>query len=71
MSRIKIGPLEPIAATAAKVNFGDLVHQTSVDGKRFVVNRHGRPVSVILGYHEYCELVADAEKAMGGKGARE
>ena len=68
MARIKIKPLEPIAATAAKVNFGDLVHQTSVDGKKFVVNRHGRPVSVILGYHEYCELVAAAEKGRTGGG---
>jgi len=71
MARIKIGHLEPIAATKAKVNFGELVHQTSVDGKRFVVNRHGRPVSVILSYHEYCELDADAEKGRSGKAPRE
>lgn len=66
MARIKIETLEPITATAAKVNFGDLVHQTSVDGKRFVVNRHGRPVAVILGYHEYCEFMDQVRKAKGG-----
>ncbi len=65
MARIKIETLEPIAATAAKVKFGDLVHQASVDGKRFVVNRHGRPVAVILGYHEYCEFMDLVRKAKG------
>lgn len=55
--RIRIKDLEPITATRAKVVFGDVLHQTSVDGKRFVVNRQGRPVSVILSYKEYCELI--------------
>jgi len=57
MAKIKITDLEPVAATTAKVNFGDLLHQTSVNGKKFVVNRQGKPVSVILSYNEYCRLV--------------
>ena len=57
MPKIKIKDLESIAATKAKILFGDLLHQTSVNGKKFVVNRQGRPVSVILSYNEYCELV--------------
>jgi prevent-host-death family protein len=48
--------LEPVAATKAKVNFGDILHQTSVNGKKFVINRQGRPVAVILGYNEYEQL---------------
>ena len=57
MARIKINDLEPIAATKAKTMFGDILHQTSVDGKRFVINRQGKPVSVILSYKEYLELI--------------
>ena len=62
MAKIKIKDLEPIAATLAKLNFGDILHQTSVNGKKFVVNRQGKPVSVILSYNEYCELTAKAKE---------
>jgi prevent-host-death family protein len=57
MAKITIKDLEPLAATEAKLRFGDILHQTSVEGRRFVVNRQGRPVSVILSYKDYCELV--------------
>jgi len=57
MAKIKIKNLEPIAATRAKVIFGEILHQTSVEGKKFVVDRHGKPVSVILSYKEYLELI--------------
>lgn len=60
--RIRIKDLEPITATRAKVVFGDVLHQTSVDGKRFVVNRQGKPVSVILSYREYCELIEEISR---------
>ncbi len=60
-ARITIADLESIPATKAKVQFGDVLHQTSVNGKRFVVKRQGKPVSVILSYREYCELVGDAD----------
>jgi prevent-host-death family protein len=53
--------LEPVAATKAKVNFGDILHQASVNGKKYVVNRQGRPVAVILGYNEY-EQLAEAKQ---------
>ena len=53
--------MQPIAATKAKVNFGDILHQTSVEGVKFLVNRQGKPVSVILSYREYCELLAKKE----------
>ena len=59
MTKIKIKDLEPIAATKAKTIFGEILHETSVDGKKFVVNRQGRPVSVILSYNEYIELVGE------------
>jgi prevent-host-death family protein len=58
MSKIKFKDLEPVSATDAKVHFGELLHQTSIDGRIFVVNRQGRPVSVILSYKQYCELLA-------------
>lgn len=48
--------LTPVAATWAKVNFGDILHRASVDGERFLVNRSGRAVAVVLGYREYMEL---------------
>jgi prevent-host-death family protein len=57
MSKIKFKDLEPVSATNAKVHFGELLHQTSIDGRIFVVNRQGRPVSVILSYKQYCELL--------------
>jgi len=62
MAKIKIKDLEPIAASRAKVNFGDILYQTSVNGKRFVVNRQGKPVSVILSYNEYCALIEQAKE---------
>ena len=62
MAKIRIQDLEPVAATQAKVNFGEILHQTSVNGKKFVVNRQGKPVSVILSYNEYCQL-ADKKKS--------
>jgi prevent-host-death family protein len=62
MAKIKIKDLEPIAATKAKVIFGEILHQTSVEGKKFVVDRHGKPVSVILSYREYLELIDRQDK---------
>lgn len=58
----KAKDLEPIAATTAKTNFGDILHQTSVNGKKFVVNRQGKPVSVILSYNDYCKLIEQADR---------
>ena len=65
MVKITIKDLEPIAATTAKVNFGDILHQTSVNGKKFIVNRQGKPVSVILSYNEYCKLIEHAKEVKG------
>ena len=65
MAKITIKDLEPIAATTAKVNFGDILHQTSVNGKKFIVNRQGKPVSVILSYNEYCKLIEHAKEVRG------
>jgi prevent-host-death family protein len=65
MGKIKIKDLEPIAATKAKTFFGEVLHGTAVDGKRFLVNRQGKPLSVILSYNEYLDLVEKAKK--GGK----
>lgn len=61
MTKIKIKDLEPIAATKAKVVFGEILHETSVEGKKFLVNRSGKPVSVILSYKEYLALLEKAE----------
>lgn len=57
MAKITIDDLEPIPATRAKVRFGDLIYQASVNGKRFMVNRQGKPVAVILSYNEYVKLI--------------
>jgi prevent-host-death family protein len=62
MTKIKIKDLEPIAATKAKVVFGEILHETSVEGKKFLVNRSGKPVSVILSYREYLELLEKAKE---------
>ena len=62
MPRIKIKDLKPISATLAKVRFGELLHQASVEGEAFIVNRQGRPVAVVLSYRQYLEL------AKSGKG---
>jgi prevent-host-death family protein len=58
----KARDLEPIAATTANINFGDILHQTSVNGKKFVVNRQGKPVSVIVSYNDYCKLVEQGSR---------
>jgi prevent-host-death family protein len=65
MAKISIKDLEAIPATRAKILFGEILHQTSVEGRRFVIDRHGKPVSVILSYREYRELVEAAQS--GGK----
>ena len=62
MAKITINDLESVAATTAKINFGDILHQTSVNGKKFVVDRHGKPVSVIISYNEYVKLVENQQK---------
>lgn len=62
MAKIRIKDLEPIGATEAKVKFGEILHETSVEGKKFVVDRHGKPVSVILSYNEYLKLVEESKK---------
>lgn len=60
MSRIEIDDLEPMSATDAKTYFGEVLHDTSVNQKEIVVERRGRPVSVILGYNRYRELLEKA-----------
>ena len=67
MAKIEISDLQPISATQAKVRFGDVLHETAVNRKRFVVGRHGKPVCVILSYREYCELV-DRRGEPGSRG---
>ena len=67
MAKISIEDLEPIPATKAKVVFGEIIHQTSVEGKKFVVYRHGKPVSVILSYNEYDKLVENVKKGSNAK----
>jgi prevent-host-death family protein len=62
VAKIKVKDLEPVAATKAKVIFGEILHQTSVEGKKFLVDRHGKPVSVILSYKEYLELLQNQKK---------
>ena len=57
MGKIKILDLEQISATKAKIIFGEILHQTSVEGKKFVVDRHGKPVTVIISYREYLDLL--------------
>jgi prevent-host-death family protein len=61
MPKIKIRDLESVAATKAKTIFGELLHQTSVEGRKFLIDRHGKPVSVILSYKEYQDLLRRAE----------
>ncbi|GEM_PF-1444169 len=61
MTKIKITDLEPIPAAKAKLIFGEILHETSVEGKKYLVNRQGRPVSVILSYREYLEMLERAE----------
>jgi prevent-host-death family protein len=60
MPKIKIKDLESVPATKAKTIFGELLHQTSVEGRKFLIDRHGKPVSVILSYREYQELLRRA-----------
>jgi prevent-host-death family protein len=58
VAKIKIKDLEAVAATEAKLHFGEILHRASVDGQKFLVNRSGRPVAVILSYNEYVRLTS-------------
>jgi prevent-host-death family protein len=60
MPKIKIKDLETVPATKAKTVFGELLHQTSVEGRKFLIDRHGKPVSVILSYKDYQDLLRRA-----------
>ena len=62
MPRTTLTDLEAVSATDAKTHLGELLHQTSVNGRRFVVNRQGRPVSVVLSYNEYCRLMDELSR---------
>ncbi|NOY81803.1 MAG: type II toxin-antitoxin system Phd/YefM family antitoxin [Kiritimatiellaeota bacterium] len=62
MARIKFEDLEEVTATKAKINLGGLLHETAVNGRQFVVNRQGKPVSVILSYNDYRDLLAELER---------
>jgi prevent-host-death family protein len=62
MGRIRLEDLEPIAATKAKVKFGEILHETGVEGKKFVVDRHGKPIAVILSYNDYVRLLEKASR---------
>jgi len=62
MLKLEISGLETITSTRAKVLFGEILHKTSVEGKKFAVNRHGKPVAVVLSYKEYSELVRKMNK---------
>jgi prevent-host-death family protein len=61
MAKITIKDLETIPATKAKVIFGEILHQTSVEGKKYLVDRHGKPISVIISYKEYLRLLEQAK----------
>ncbi|MBW2349398.1 MAG: type II toxin-antitoxin system prevent-host-death family antitoxin [Deltaproteobacteria bacterium] len=63
MAKIKIEDLESIPATRAKVIFGEILHQTSVEGKKYLVDRHGKPISVIISYKEYLRLLEQADRS--------
>jgi prevent-host-death family protein len=62
VAKIEIKDLERIRATDAKVFFGELLHESSIEGKKFAVYRHGRPVCVVIGYKEYLRLVEQVQK---------
>ncbi len=57
--------LESISATKAKVNFGDVLYQTSVNGKRYVVKRQGKPVAVVLSYNDYLHIMEEKKALIG------
>jgi hypothetical protein len=63
VTKIQITDLQSIKATEAKITFGDPLHQTSVNGKKLVVDRNGKPVSVLLSYNEYISLLERANLA--------
>lgn len=67
MAKAKLKDLEPIPATKAKLVFGEILHETSVEGKKFLVNRQGKPVSVILSYKEYLKLLEQGKEKKSKK----
>jgi len=54
--------LEPIGATEAKTHFGNLLHQASVNKKKFLINRQGKAVAVMIGYNSFCKLIEKINK---------
>ena len=61
MQRIRLEDLEEVTATKAKVKLGELLYETSVNGRQFVVNRQRKPVAVVLSYNDYCSLLKELE----------
>lgn len=53
----------PIGMTEAKSKFADLVGQVAYGGKRFVLERRGRPMAVLIGVEEFERLREQAAAA--------
>lgn len=54
--------LQKISSTKARNNFSDILGQVYYGGKRFVVNKLGKPVAVIINPDEYAAIDQQARK---------
>jgi prevent-host-death family protein len=48
---------ETITATQARASLGDILARARYGGHRFVIQQHGDPAAVVMGYEDYRELM--------------
>jgi prevent-host-death family protein len=45
-----------ITAMQARQNFGDLLNRTNLKGERFLINRSGKPMAIIMSVNDYKDM---------------
>lgn len=54
--RVKIGDLDTVTATYAKIHFGDLFHRVVYEHTPVLVKHNGHPMAVLVDIDQYLEL---------------
>ena len=52
---------KPVPAMRVRDNLGELLSRAAYANERFIVQRRGKPIAVLLGLGDYEELVQKAE----------
>jgi prevent-host-death family protein len=47
-----------VSALTARTQFGQIIRRASQENARFIVNRRGKPLAVIMGIQDFLETIA-------------